>query len=191
MHDRNLLYSEPSGQLSLPCFRQENNCISNLVQLFSTLRYTWWRLLFAVAAVILSGFELYKHLSSFYYMSKAIARWKAFREKSLRHDQRFCHPKWRDENEYLDKEIKDARDERFFSRQDGWIFLDWIALLLVLSGITSHLVFLVIGSRFSRDIHVRIVSFELIVIYIRLLKFTRPFEGKKMYLKILSQSDKL
>ena len=140
-------------------------------------RHTWWRLLFAIAAVSLTGFELYKQVTSFIYVSKAIRRWKTFREKSLWNDKRFCHPKWRDENEYLDKEIKDTREERYFTRQDSWIFLDWIALLLVISSIASHLSFLVTGSKLSRDVHVRIVSFVLIVLFVRLLKFTRPFEG--------------
>ena len=130
----------------------------------------------------LTGFELYKQVSSFIYINKAIGRWKSFREKSLWNDKRFCHPKWRDENEYLDKEIKDAREERFFTRQDGWIFLDWVALLLVVSSITSHICFFVIDSELSREIHVRIVSFVLIILFVRLLKFTRPFEGTQMYL---------
>ena len=142
-----------------------------------SLRYTWWRLLFATAIILLTGFELYKQASSFIYINKAIRRWKSFREKSLWHDKRFCHPKWLDENAYLEKEIKSAREERFFTRQDSWIFLDWIALILVVSGIASHIWFLVSGSQLSRDVHVRTVSFVLIVLFVRLLKFTRPFEG--------------
>ena len=71
----------------------------------------------------MTGLECYKQTSSFVYVNKAIRRWKAFRERSLWNDKRYCHPKWRDENEYLEKEIKEAREERFFTRQDGWVVI--------------------------------------------------------------------
>lgn len=145
-------------------------------RLYSPLQNTWWRLLTALIAIFLTCLEVYKQVSSLIYINRAIRRWKSFRERTLKTDKKFCHPKWRDENEYLDKEIKAAREERFFARQDGWIILDWIVLILIVSGSTSHLVFLFNGSKLSRDVHVRIVSFLLIVLWIRLLKFTRPFE---------------
>ena len=89
---------------------------------------------------------------------------------------KFCHPQWKDGNDYLDKEIKIAEEERLFSRQDGWIFLDWIALTFIVAGLASHISFLVVVSQESRDIHVRIVAFLLRVFWLRLLKFARPFK---------------
>ena len=146
-------------------------------QLYSPMREKWWRFVTALVGICLTLFEVYKQVSSLFYMNKAIRRWKLFRENALKNDQRFCHPQWRDENEYLEKEIKIAREERLLTRQDSWIFLDWTALLFILSGLASHIVFLVVGSTISRDVHVRIVCFLLIIMWIRLLKFTRPFKN--------------
>ena len=154
--------------------------------LYSPMEKCWWRLLIALAGIFLTGLEVFKQVLSLIYMNRAIWRWKLFRENALKNDKRFCHPQWRDENEYLDKEIKIAREERLFSRQDSWIYMDWMALLLIVAGLTSHIVFLVVGSTFSRDVHLRIVAFLLVTLWIRLLKFARPFKDPGPFVASMS-----
>lgn len=109
-----------------------------------------------------------------------------YREKELERDLPYCHPRWPDEKRYLDGEIKAVREERLLSSQDGWFYIDWIALILIMGSAISHATFFFLDTKKVYNIHIRFVCLLLIVIWFRIMKYARPFKGPGPFVALFS-----
>lgn len=145
--------------------------------LYSPPSETWWRMGLACSALLLTFHELLRQTVITVRTNRSLKQWKNYREKSLSRDKPFCHPQWPDEARYVDSEIKSVQEHRWLATHDGWVYIDWVALTFIVASTVSHLVFFLKGTRESRIIHVRIICVLLIVIWVRILKFVRPFQG--------------
>ena len=67
---------------------------------------------------------------------------------------------------------------------DYWIYYDWVALALILATITSQAVFLENSSLIHYRIYARFVCALLIILWIRIMKSARPFEGPGAFVAI-------
>lgn len=75
-------------------------------------------------------------------------------------------------------EVKSVRNHStYFNIGDGWIYFDWLALLLVITTIVTHVVFLKTNNSTAYKIHRFILIKLLLVLWIRIAKFARPFQS--------------
>ena len=137
----------------------------------------WWRMVLACLALLLTFYELLRQVIITVRTNRSLTQWKSYREKSLARDKPYCHPQWPDEAKYVDSEIKSVQDYRWLKGSDGWIYIDWLALILIVASAISHAVFFSEGTEAAHTVHVRIMCVLLIVIWVRILKFVRPFQG--------------
>ncbi|XP_028403236.1 transient receptor potential cation channel subfamily A member 1-like isoform X2 [Dendronephthya gigantea] len=137
----------------------------------------WWRMVLACLALLLTMYELLRQVVITVRTNRSLTQWKSYREKSLSRDKPFCHPQWPDEARYVDSEIKSVLEHRWLATHDRWVYIDWVALTLIIASAISHAVFFSQGTREAHTVHVRIMCALLIVTWVRILKFVRPFQG--------------
>ena len=65
----------------------------------------------------------------------------------------------------------------YFNNGDGWIYFDWLALLLVITTIITHIAFLKTDSNIAYKIHRCILIMLLLVLWIRIANYARPFQS--------------
>lgn len=155
-------------------------------ELYTPLRERWWRLVLAILVILLTFVEIFKQVASIYRVKKALTKWKGYREKELERDLPYCHPRWPEEKRYLDSEIKAVREERLLSSQDGWFYIDWFALILILASTVSHATFFFLDTTNAYNIHIRTVCLLLIVIWFRIMKYARPFKSPGPFVALFS-----
>ena len=137
----------------------------------------WWRMGLACIALFLTFYELLRQIVITVRNNRSLAQWKRYREKSLSRDKPFCHPQWPDEAKYVESEIKNIHAHRWIAAHDRWMYIDWLALSFIIASAISHVVFFIQGTEEARTVHVRFMCVLLIVIWVRILKFVRPFQG--------------
>ena len=106
-----------------------------------------------------------------------LKKWREWRAAELERDLAYCHPRWPQENQYLRAEIKAVRNLSLISGSDWWIYFDWAALVLILATIASHVTFFHFSNDISKKIHHYIIIPLLIILWFRIFKYARPFEG--------------
>lgn len=72
------------------------------------------------------------------------------------------------------------------SGSDYWIYFDWITLVLILATIISHVVFFHNSSNLSKEVHHYITMPLLLVLWLRIFKYARPFESAGPFIVIFS-----
>lgn len=65
----------------------------------------------------------------------------------------------------------------YFDSSDRWVYFDWLALVLVVATIATHVVFLKSHSSISYKVHRCVLIFLLLVLWIRIAKYARPFHS--------------
>ena len=104
--------------------------------------------------------------------------WINWRARTLEEDIGYCHPGSTGEWKYLAKEVKSVRNHStYFNNGDGWFYFDWLALLLVITTMITHIVFLKTDGNIAYKIHRCILIMLLLVIWIRIAKYARPFQS--------------
>ena len=78
--------------------------------------------------------------------------WREWRANELERDFKYCHPRWPQETEYLQSEIKGVRSLSFITDSDWWIYFDWVALVLILGTIVSHVTFFHFSTKASKQV---------------------------------------
>ena len=111
--------------------------------------------------------------------------WKEWRASELERDIQYCHPRWPQEAQYVNAEIKAVRSLSLMSGS-YWIYFDWVALVLILATITSHVVFFHNSCNLSKKIHQYITMPLLLVLWLRIFKYARPFESAGPFIVIFS-----
>lgn len=100
-------------------------------------------------------------------------------------DLAYCHPRWPQETQYLQSEIKAVRHLSLISGSDWWIYFDWVALLFILATIASHVTYFYYSTDISKEVHQYIIIPLLMIIWFRILKYARPFEGAGPFVVIV------
>ena len=76
------------------------------------------------------------------------------------------------------------------SSGDSWIYIDWFSLLLILGTIASHVVFFNIDGKISQVVHARFMTLLLLVLWLRIMQYARPFEGAGPFVAIFAHISK-
>ncbi len=106
-----------------------------------------------------------------------LKKWREWRAAELERDLAYCHPRWPQEAQYLKAEIKAVRHLSLISGSDWWIYFDWAALVFILATIASHVTFFHYSDDTSKEVHHYILILLLLILWFRILKYARPFEG--------------
>ena len=83
---------------------------------------------------------------------KLFITWREWRENELERDFKYCHPRWPQETEYLESEIKGVRSLSFITDSDWWMYFDWVALVSILATIASHITFFCFNTNTSKEV---------------------------------------
>ena len=63
------------------------------------------------------------------------------------------------------------------SASDWWMYFDWIALVLILATITSHVIFFHYSTDILKEVHHHTMIALLLILWFRIFKYARPFES--------------
>ena len=106
--------------------------------------------------------------------AKDHVRWQTWRRIELETDLNYCHPRWPEERKYVIQELEGVKEEKISYFSDSWNILDWITFFGIIAGVLARIAAL-LGDSTANKVHKRILSISIIIIWIRLLKFARPF----------------
>ena len=102
--------------------------------------------------------------------------WIKWRVQQLKGDLQYCHPKWQEEK-YIRDEMKLIKGMPLLSTMDAWFFFDWLVIVLILLTISLNLAYYLVDTNSIRSYYVRVLSILLVLVWLRILKYLRPFPG--------------
>ena len=76
---------------------------------------------------------------------RELAKWRDSRAQQLEEDRKYCHPRWQQEEKYLNAEIGAVKNLSLVSTSDWWIYFDWVCLFLILATIVTTILFFKFG----------------------------------------------
>ena len=68
-------------------------------------------------------------------------KWRETRAEQLQQDREYCHPRWQQEEKFLNSEIDAVKSLSLVSTSDWWMYFDWICLFLILAAIAAKILF--------------------------------------------------
>ncbi|XP_066918568.1 transient receptor potential channel pyrexia-like [Clytia hemisphaerica] len=113
-------------------------------------------------------------------------RFKRWRESNIQRDLKFAHPRWPEERAYLEREIRACEDYTSSYFRDRWNFLDWLTQFLMVATIILHLFNITYHTNSTSDWFRGISSATLLSMWLRLLKYARPFRSVGLFVVMLS-----
>ncbi|XP_028405944.1 uncharacterized protein LOC114528490 [Dendronephthya gigantea] len=143
-----------------------------------------WRIVIVGILILLTLNEIRKQILNTIRTQRDHKGWKEWRASELERDIEYCHPRWPQEAQYVNAEIKAVRNLSLMSGSDHWIYFDWVALVLIFATIASHLVFFHYSTDLSKEVHHYITMPLLLVLWLRMFKYARPFEGAGPFIVI-------
>ncbi|XP_046853071.1 transient receptor potential cation channel subfamily V member 3-like [Xenia sp. Carnegie-2017] len=143
-----------------------------------------WRWIIAVLIAVLTIYEIVQQVSGTLKVQKENSEWRQWRVDDLSRDLQYCHPRWPQERTYLEAEIKAVENPPILASSDYWFYYDWVALTLILATISSQLAFIIIKSDSSYRVYARFACALLLILWIRIMKSARPFEGPGAFVAI-------
>ncbi|KAK2177712.1 hypothetical protein NP493_583g02067 [Ridgeia piscesae] len=135
----------------------------------------WWRIVLLAFAVILTGWQILDELREFYQSRQHHNNWKNWRESELKKDMKYCHPRWPEEQKYLQQEIENLDDVNPQYFNDFWNIFDWICYTLLFVSLLTHIIDVSTHTTFRARVHVRIMAITIILLWLRLMKNLRAF----------------
>ncbi|XP_032220659.1 transient receptor potential cation channel subfamily A member 1 isoform X2 [Nematostella vectensis] len=158
---------------------------SDITQYYSNITKTWWRVVLEVFILLLIGNEIRKEITEIYSSRKTTNLWKSKRIEELRRDLEFCHPKHPQETLHIEQEIRRTRrvGKRYF--KDKWNYFDWVAYVMVVLVFCVHYTNTVLKSEVFNNAFISVMAFSVIVLWIRLLKYARPFPNQGPFVVML------
>lgn len=151
---------------------------------YSPLPDKLWRWFIAITIALLTILEIVQQITGTLKVRKNNGEWSKWRVDDLSKDLQYCHPRWPQERTYLEAEIKSVQNPPILANSDYWFYYDWVALALILATICSQAAFLDIKSVSSYRIYARFVCALLVILWIRIMKSARPFEGPGAFVAI-------
>ncbi|XP_028405932.1 uncharacterized protein LOC114528470 isoform X2 [Dendronephthya gigantea] len=145
-----------------------------------------WRLVVGIFLILLTIVEIRKQILNTIKTRQEHNAWKEWRASELERDIEYCHPRWPQEAQYVNAEIKAVRNLSLMSGSVYWIYFDWVALVLIFATIASHLIFFHYSTDLSKEVHHYIIMPLLLILWLRIFKYARPFESAGPFIVIFS-----
>ena len=157
----------------------------NVSDHYTPLSQKWWRLFIEIVVILLTINEIRVQVLNTFINRKEHTQWKTWKIQDLERDLEFCHPRWPEEARYLECEIRMIKDAKALHFQDSWNYLEWISCTMIVTAILSHLVNIFLPTSLTYKVHMRILAFLLILLWLRILKYVRPFKGPGPFVQML------
>ncbi|ESO84661.1 hypothetical protein LOTGIDRAFT_168525 [Lottia gigantea] len=135
----------------------------------------WWRILLLICAVGFTMWQVVEELRDYRRSQVSHSKWKSWREREIAKDKKFCHPRWPEEEAFLNRELEMLKevDQSYFS--DMWNVFDWTCYFLLTVCVATHIADVIAHSEHLARWHVRFMSFTIIILWLRLMKNARAF----------------
>ena len=112
-------------------------------------------------------------------------RWRQWRARQLERDLQFCHPRWPDERNYLESELRQLRSfQRTYFRQP-WNIFEWVTYVVILVLMGTRIISAVMGNEFVEMVHTRVYTLSVLILWLRILRPCRAFRSLGPFIAIL------
>ena len=145
-------------------------------QRYSPLSEVWWRITLEICIFVLTVYETRNLLSHTWRSRHDHQKWVTWRTRELEKDLRYCHPQWPEERRYLEQEIKSLDEDKPLIFHDSWNYLEWITCAMLAATVASHVIDYLGRTNITFLVHIRITAALLIVLWLRVMKYARPFK---------------
>lgn len=108
---------------------------------------------------------------------RAQKHWVKWQTNELQQDLQHCHPRWPQEEKTVRREIKRINKLKKSAGADAWFYYDWVVLVVMVAAIATHFIYYKIDTNTARYVYTRILSIANLLVWLRLLKYVRPFPG--------------
>lgn len=156
---------------------------ANVDSYYLPLSENGWRIPLEAAVVLLTFNEIRKEIKEFYQSRRENKKFISWRKKEIKRDLIYCHPRWTQEKAFIKQHVRQIKERKKTYFQDKWNYLDWMAYLMLIVVIILHIINLIVVDK--NDIFTRIFACTIIVVWVRLLKFARPFPSQGPFVVIL------
>lgn len=143
---------------------------------YSPLAAVWWRITLEILIFLLTVYETRNLLSHTWKSRHDHQKWVAWRTRELEKDLCYCHPQWPEERRYLEQEIKSLDEDKPLIFHDSWNYLEWITCAMLAATVASHVIDYFAHTNTTFLVHIRITAALLIVLWLRVMKYARPFK---------------
>ena len=144
-----------------------------------------WRIPLEVLVVILTFNEIRKEVKDFYKSRRENNMFISWRVKEIKRDLQYSHPRWTQEERHIEHHVRQIKERKRFYFQDKWNYIDWVAYAMLITVIILHFINVAVQSNKYNDVFIRIHACTIILIWVRLLKFARPFTSQGPFVVIL------
>ena len=153
---------------------------------YTPITQHWWRILLEVVVGCLTLYEIFRALVDYRQCHRGSKKLKMARAAQIQRDIQFCHPRWPQEREFLVQELNYIRERKNIPDfQDKWNYFDWISYIMLLSGFVLRFVNYKLKSEYYHEVYIKVMASTMIVVWVRLLKYARPFQTPGPFVVIL------
>ncbi|XP_065646912.1 transient receptor potential cation channel subfamily A member 1 [Hydra vulgaris] len=136
----------------------------------------YWGPIVELIAVNTLGINIVLEVKDFYKSLTRFKKYKKWRQKEIRKDLKYCHKKWPEERTYLKQEIRELKNSKLSYMKDYWNIFDWVTYFLMAFSISLHLIEMARQNKYSLTTKKYSASALMVCMWLRLLKFARPFK---------------
>ena len=111
--------------------------------------------------------------------------YQTWRVREIERDLEYCHPRWPDEQQYLESEIKRIYMSKTSYFRDAWNIMDWLTYIAILTVIITRVLAVFSNEKLASDIHPRAYALALIFLWLHFMKSCRPFKSLGPFITML------
>ena len=158
----------------------------NVDNFYIPLSKNWWKIVIAIVFLAITLNEIRKEGKEYYRSKKQSKKLMKWRRKEVERDFAFCHPRWPQERNFVEQELKRIKQDKgnnYFS--DAWNFVDIITYAMLVVVTILHMSSVFVENNLYHDVFIRILSCSVIPVWVRLLKYARPFPNQGPFVVML------
>lgn len=152
---------------------------------YNPLGEKWWRIALEIIVFLFTCYEARKQFMEIYSSRKEHQSWITWKTTDLSRDKEYCHPRWPEELRYLEQELKSLRGQRALLFKDAWNHFEWFTCTVLLGTVVTYLFNYLYHSDTAYRVHMRVAVGLLIALWLRIMKYARPFRQTGPFVIIL------
>eukprot|EP00794_Sanderia_malayensis_P013784 gene13784-15226_t len=145
----------------------------------------WWRAVLEFLGCLMTLYFILKQVWEVKTTRKDQNDYQLWRVRQLERDLPYCHPRWPNELQYLESEIKRVRALQTSFFKDAWNIMDWLTYIAVLVVIVTRVLAVFSGEKVAKSIHPKAYAIALIFMWLHFMKSCRPFTSLGPFITML------
>ncbi|XP_065055117.1 uncharacterized protein LOC135683708 [Rhopilema esculentum] len=145
----------------------------------------WWRIILEFLGCMMTLYFILKQIWEVKTQRKDQRTYKSWRVRELERDLEYCHPRWPDERQYLESEIKRIQCAKTSYFKDAWNIMDWLTYIAVLAVIITRVLAVFSNEKAASNLHPRVYALALIFMWLHFMKSCRPFKSLGPFITML------